>query len=57
MIDSLGDLGAALDSRKPEGLMRIYHDLGLELRYEPGEQAVYVAASPRVVSACVRGGT
>ena len=48
MIDSLGDLSAALDSRKPEGLMRIYHDLGLELRYEPGEQAVYVAASPRV---------
>jgi hypothetical protein len=57
MIDSLGDVGAALDSGKPESMEQLYHDLGVELRYEPAEQAIHVAASPRVVSECVRGGT
>ncbi len=57
MIDSLGDIGAALNSRKPAGLTTIYQDLGLELRYEPGQQAVYASTSPRVVSVRVRGGT
>ena len=28
MIDSLGDVGAALNSGKPDSLERLYHDLG-----------------------------
>lgn len=55
MIDSLGDVGTALNDGKPESLTRLYEGLRLQLRYEPQEQAVYVAASPRVVSAHVRG--
>jgi len=57
MVDSLGDVGAALTDAKPERLARLYADLRLDLRYEPGEKAVYASASPRVVSECVRGGT
>ena len=57
MIDSLGDVGAALKDGKPDSLTRLYEGLRLQLRYEPQEQAVYVSASPRVVSARVRGGT
>jgi hypothetical protein len=56
MIDSLGDVGAALNGGKPERLTRLYEGLRLQLRFEPQEQAVYVAASPRVVCARVRGG-
>jgi hypothetical protein len=55
MIDSLGDVGAALKDRRPESLGQLYQKLRLELRYEPGERAVDVTASPRVVSECVRG--
>lgn len=55
MIDALGDVGATLQDAKPAGLARLYEGLRLQLRYEPLEQAVYVAASPRVVSECVRG--
>ncbi|WP_238606690.1 recombinase family protein [Amycolatopsis sp. Poz14] len=57
MIDSLGDVGAALVDAKPAGLARLYGKLNLELRYEPKELAVYVTASPGVDSECVRGGT
>ena len=55
MIDSLGDVGATLQDANPAGLTRLYEGLRLQLRYEPLEQAVYVAASPRVVSERVRG--
>ena len=55
MIDALGDVGTTLHDAKPAGLARLYEGLRLQLRYEPLEQAVYVAASPRVVSECVRG--
>jgi Recombinase zinc beta ribbon domain len=57
MIDSLGDIGAALRGGTPASLTRLYEGLRLQLRYEPQEQAVYVSASPRVVSERVRGGT
>lgn len=57
MIDSLGDVGAALTGARPENLSRLYQELGLELRYEPHDRAVVATASPRVVSARVRGGT
>ena len=57
MIDSLGDVGAALKDAKPESLERLYRELRLELRYQPHERAVDVQLAPRVVSACVRGGT
>jgi hypothetical protein len=57
MIDSLGNVGAALKDGRPESLSQLYQKLRLELRYEPGERAVEVTASPRVVSECVRGGT
>jgi hypothetical protein len=57
MIDSLGDVGAALKDGRVESLSQLYHKLRLELRYGPGERTVEVTASPRVVSECVRGGT
>ncbi|MFI9387610.1 hypothetical protein [Kutzneria sp. NPDC052558] len=55
MIDSLGDVGAVLSEAKPTGLSRLYRQLALQLRYEPGEQAVYATVSPRVDSVRVRG--
>ena len=56
MIDSLGEVGAALKGAKPESLERPYRELRLELRYQPDERAVDVQLAPRVVSECVRGG-
>jgi hypothetical protein len=56
MIDSLGDVGAALKQAKPESLERLYRELRLELVYQPHERAVDVQLAPRMVSACVRGG-
>ena len=35
MIDSLGDVGAVLKDAEPDSLERLYHELGLSLRYEP----------------------
>jgi hypothetical protein len=57
VIDSLGDVGAALDAGRPTALARLYQALDLEVRYEPEKRAAYVTARPRVDSACVRGGT
>lgn len=57
MIDSLGDVVAALSDAHPGSLSKLYRELGLELRYESHERAVIVTASPRVVNECVRGGT
>ena len=57
VIDSLGDVGAALDAGRPTALARLYQALDLEVRYEPEKRAAYVTARPRVDGACVRGGT
>ena len=57
MIDSLGDVGAALAEAEPTSLSRLYQQLRLQLRYDPQDQAVFVTAQPRVDSARVRGGT
>jgi hypothetical protein len=57
MIDSLGDVSAALAESKPTSLSRLYQQLRLQLRYDPQDQAVFVTAQPRVDSARVRGGT
>jgi hypothetical protein len=57
MIDSLGDVGAALAQAKSTSLSRLYQQLQLQLRYDPQGQAVLVTAQPRVDSARVRGGT
>lgn len=57
MIDSLGDVGAALEQANPMSLSRLYQQLRLQLRYDPHDQAVIVTAQPRVGSARVRGGT
>jgi hypothetical protein len=35
MIDSLGDVGAALREAEPDSLERLYCELRLELRYQP----------------------
>ncbi|MFC7615342.1 zinc ribbon domain-containing protein [Actinokineospora soli] len=56
MIDSLGDVGAALAGASREALADLYAKLRLELRYDNEKEAVDVTASPRVNSACVRGG-
>lgn len=57
MIDSLGDVGAALLGADPENLERLYGNLRLELLYHPLERTIDARLAPRVVSACVRGGT
>jgi len=56
MIDSLGDVRAALIGADPESLERLYGQLRLELLYHPLERTVDARLAPRVVSACVRGG-
>jgi hypothetical protein len=55
MIDALGDIDATVAQAKPASLSRLYQRLRLQLRYEPGEPAIYVTAQPRVDSARVRG--
>jgi hypothetical protein len=57
MIDSLGDVAAALTGRYPQKLIDLYDDLRLTVMYDNEKEAVDVTASPRVNSACVRGGT
>jgi hypothetical protein len=56
MIDSLGNVSAALAEAKPTSLHRLYQQLRLQLHYDPQDQAVFVTAQPRVDSARVRGG-
>jgi hypothetical protein len=56
LIDSLGDVGAALKDTEPGSLERLYRELGLGLRYEPHGRAVDVLLAPRVVNGRVRGG-
>ena len=59
MIDSLGDVGAALAEAKPESLADLYTTVDLQVRYEPNEHAADVTIRPgqRVNSVRVRGGT
>ena len=57
MIDSLGNVSAALADGQPGRLAQLYRDLRLDLRFEYEKEAVDVTASPRVNNACVRGGT
>ena len=57
MIDSLGDVGAALSGADPEGLAKLYDELRLDLRYDAENAIVDVTANLRVNSVRVRGGT
>jgi hypothetical protein len=57
MIDSLGDVGAALTDAEPGNVEPLYRELGIGLRYEPHERAVDVLLAPRVVNERVRGGS
>jgi len=57
MIDSLGDVGAALAGADPESLEELYRHLRLELLCHPLKRTVDARLAPRVVSACVRGGS
>lgn len=43
MIDSLGDVGAALVDTRPERLSKLYDSAGLEQRYEPDKRAIFAA--------------
>ena len=47
MIDSLGDVGAALGGAKPDSLSQLYQRLRLDLRYKPHENAVEVTSNLR----------
>jgi hypothetical protein len=55
MIDSLGDVGTALNDGQRESLAELYSATGLQICYEPETSTAEV--SIRVNSACVRGGT
>lgn len=57
MIDSLGDVGAALSGASPDNLAKLYERLEVELHYEPHKTTVHAAVSPRVVNEGVRGRT
>ncbi|WP_236004783.1 zinc ribbon domain-containing protein [Amycolatopsis pittospori] len=57
MLDSLGDVERALNSRNPDRITQVYRDLGLQVLYDNKKEAVVVTASPRVGNVCVRGGT
>ncbi|WP_263247286.1 hypothetical protein [Saccharopolyspora rosea] len=58
MIDSLGDVGAALSSAKPDRLASLYDALGLHVGYGPADHVAHVKIHPandRVNSARVGG--
>jgi hypothetical protein len=59
MIDSIGDVGAALTQAEPESLAALYEALRLQMVYDPASRAVDVTVQPRgrVNNARVRGGT
>jgi DNA invertase Pin-like site-specific DNA recombinase len=59
MIDSLGDVGAALSGAKPESLANLYEAVDLQVCYDQAANAADVIIQPmrRVNSKCVRGGT
>jgi hypothetical protein len=59
MIDSIGDIGAALTEAQPQSLTALYDTLRLQMVYDPGSQIVDVTVQPcgRVNSVRVRGGT
>ncbi len=59
MIDSIGDVGAALTQAEPQNLTALYEALRLQMVYDPESRAVDVTVQPRgrVNSARVRGGT
>lgn len=58
-IDSLGDMGEALNGAKPDKLAELYTAVGLQAQYKPTAHEVDVSIVPmgRVNSACVGGGT
>lgn len=59
MVDSLGDVGAALNGGDTGRLAAHYTALGLRIRYEHASTTADLVIEPvmRVNSACVRGGT
>ena len=59
MIDSIGDIGAALTEAEPQNLTALYDTLRLQMVYDPSSQVVDVTVQPdgRVNNARVRGST
>lgn len=60
MIDSLGDVGAALHQGKPDHLAGLYAAVDLQVRYQHEDRAADIKIHParsRVNSVRVRGGT
>ncbi|WP_436498177.1 recombinase family protein [Actinokineospora sp. HUAS TT18] len=55
MLDSLGEVAHALSGTDLDALTALYRSANLELKYENAKEAVYVTASVRVNSECVRG--
>lgn len=56
-LDMPDDVTQVISEGKPERLARLFDQLGIALRYEKAEEAVYVTASPRVLNERVREGT
>lgn len=56
-MDSLADVTAIIKEGEPEKLARLYGELGIELKYDIAEEAVYATTSPRVFNVRVRGAT
>lgn len=59
MIDSIGDVSAALTQAEPQSLTALYEALRVQMIYDPESRAVDVTVQPRgrVNSERVRGGT
>jgi hypothetical protein len=58
MIDSVGDVSAALAQSRPQNVTALYEALRLQMVYDPTSRTVDVTVQPRgrVNSARVRGG-
>ena len=58
MIDSIGDISAALTEAQPQNLTALYDTLRLQMIYDPSSKVVDVTVQPdgRVNNARVRGG-
>jgi hypothetical protein len=57
MVDALGDVGAALDTAKPQRLARLYEELDVTVRFRPTDDGGEATLRMSVANDCVRGGT
>jgi len=55
MIDALGDVGGAIERARPDSLIKLYRDLGIEVSYQHLEDGGVATIALRVLNERVRG--